>query len=271
MVVFGSYCAGTGSVTSSATSVSSSGTYYLAASDTGCTDDYSGYVTISNHRQSFYDTRGYEVINSDNGYSTGSAINLDTSIIYDSYLDNQIIYLKKPVTYYSNIIISTDNSSSIALPFTAEQEKALKKQEFRNRIRRQLAPEARPENEGLLRCNNDPAELKARGLLRELVGEKAFRDYLRRGFISVKGKSGLFYRIFGGTRHMTSYAKHDDGKFYPHEDICVVFCDRNLPLTDGVVMRLLLVENDEFALRRLANVRAMRPQTTSKPIVGLVA
>lgn len=265
MVLTSYYSSSADATTGSAVTTCSKDLYYITAADVSSSGDHSTYIISDSSNNTCY--------------STGHNTSINNKIIYHSYSDNKIYKIKASSLSGTYLTYTCDTASTITIPYLhmpilpseKDLKKDLKKETLRNRIRQQLTPDIRPENEHLLRCSNDPAELKARGLLREMIGMKAYRDYLRRGFITVRGKSGLHYRIFGGTRHMTSYAKHDDGKFYPHEDICVVFCDHNLPLTDGVVMRLLLVENDEFALRRIANVRAMRPQTTSKPIVGLVA
>jgi len=204
------------------------------ASDYASSVDYTAYITY---------------LTSDNSYSYSSGGNWPSTIQTTS-----TIY---PSNYYISDSITTFNYG-YNIPIS-------KKQAFRNKLKKQLRPDFTPANTDLLACNADPAEQKARELLRELITASEFRNYLRRGFITVKGKSGILYRIFGGYKHMTSYAKHDDGKYYKHEDICVVF-NREMPMTDGVVMRLLLIENDEFSLRKLANVRNISPITTTKPI-----
>lgn len=102
---------------------------------------------------------------------------------------------------------------------------------------------------------SDP-EAKARGLLREMIGDVAFRNYVTRGFILVKGRSGLLYKIQRqhGASAIQTMAKTKDGSMKPYENICIVFQDSKLPETDVVIMRMLLCMHDEFGLRSMANV-----------------
>lgn len=108
---------------------------------------------------------------------------------------------------------------------------------------------------GASRCLNmvkrgDPED-NARGLLREMVGAEQFRNYVARGFVTVKGSSGIVYKL--SQNGITSYARTKDGRYKKFENICVVF-QKAMPPTDAVVMRLLLLRNDEFATRARANV-----------------
>lgn len=108
---------------------------------------------------------------------------------------------------------------------------------------------------GASRCLNmvkrgDPED-NARGLLREMVGAEQFRNYVARGFVTVKGPSGIVYKL--SQNGITSYARTKEGRYKKFENICVVF-QKAMPPTDAVVMRLLLLRNDEFATRARANV-----------------
>jgi hypothetical protein len=108
-------------------------------------------------------------------------------------------------------------------------------------------------NDELMRHNCDEAEWRARGLLREMIGQEEFARYMKRGFITCKGKSsGHIYVIRGG--RATVECLHWDGKkFVLTEKLCVQFTN-DLPHTDGVIMRKLFVENDEFSLRSVSNI-----------------
>jgi hypothetical protein len=75
--------------------------------------------------------------------------------------------------------------------------------------------------------------------LRRIIGEQAFRKFLRDGFITVVPKSGLTYRIYPGHGITEVY---DRGVIV--ERLCVVLRG-NFPPTDSLLMRYLLILNDE--------------------------
>lgn len=111
-------------------------------------------------------------------------------------------------------------------------------------------------NDLLMSYNSKDDELRARGLLCEMIGWDEYKKYLKRGFIVVKGKSGMLYKIAGGHSMMYVYQRKDEtGNWYYRESICLQFKDHNLPFTDAVIMRMLFVESDEFGMRKMANVR----------------
>lgn len=130
---------------------------------------------------------------------------------------------------------------------------------LRQRMRNNLAPKIITKNRDLWGVSISDDERRARQLLFELVGEASFRRYLRRGFIMVQGRSGTMYKISGGTTRVISYVKGPNGNFEPYESFCVQFKQYDLPFTDGVIMRKLLVENDEFSLRKESNVCKLAP------------
>lgn len=96
----------------------------------------------------------------------------------------------------------------------------------------------------------DKREVRARQTLRKLLGEKCYNLFLRNGFISVRGKSGLLYQIFPGHKMIAVYNK---GQMT--EKLCVVLSG-DFPPTDSLIMRYLLVLSDEDELRRRANIHA---------------
>ncbi len=129
-----------------------------------------------------------------------------------------------------------------------------KEEEIRDRLRANLQPEIVTRNRNLWGISLTEEEIRARTLLLELIGETAFRRYLRRGFIMVQGRSGTLYKVSGGDVKIISYIKDASGKYVPNESFCVIFSYAKMPFTDGVIMRKLIIENDEFALRKRANV-----------------
>ena len=93
----------------------------------------------------------------------------------------------------------------------------------------------------------------ARRLLRSLIGEKAYKDYIRRGWITVRGRSGLYYRI--GPQGIKVYAPAANGEGHKaFEHLCLVFKDHGPPPTDSVIMRKIMVETDKFELRKKSNI-----------------
>lgn len=109
-------------------------------------------------------------------------------------------------------------------------------------------------NEVLMTHNRDQDELRARGLLREMIGEDAYKRYLRCGFVTCNGTSGTTYVIRGGSGFIDCYRPDQSGKHVLVESICIQFMDKGLPFTDGVIMRRMLIENNEHALRKSGNI-----------------
>ncbi len=124
---------------------------------------------------------------------------------------------------------------------------------------------------GRRRClqTTDGPEAKARLLLKRLVGDTAFRSYLKNGFLSYRGKSGRTYQIFPG-EGMTNVWR--DGT--PVDKLCVIFNGGRCPPTDSVVMRLLLLESSESEFWRMANKFGLEPsrghQTPQVPETGRI-
>lgn len=112
-----------------------------------------------------------------------------------------------------------------------------------------------------LEVKEGPEEV-ARSLLRRMVGVKAFRNYIRNGFISYRSKSGKVYQIYPGSQ-MTKVWQNGQ----PLKTLCVVFKDYSLPPTDWVIMRLLMLEHDEAAFWALANkFEFSRPVRAAAPV-----
>lgn len=92
----------------------------------------------------------------------------------------------------------------------------------------------------------DPKEIRARETLLRVLGEEKFRGFLRNGFVSVRGKSGKVYQIFPG-HGMTKV--YQNGQMI--DRLCVVL-QGDFPPTDSIIMRFLLILNDEAEFYRLA-------------------
>lgn len=135
-------------------------------------------------------------------------------------------------TTYTNIYWdSTDASQWISTPPLSPGER------MRQMIRDRMAPTIRMRR--ALPTPGDIREERARETLRRILGEQSFRKFLRDGFITVVAKSGLTYRIFPGHGITEVY---DRGIMV--ERLCVVL-KGNFPPTDSLIMRYLLILNDE--------------------------
>lgn len=111
-------------------------------------------------------------------------------------------------------------------------------------------------NDMLMLHNCSEEEGRARQLLCEMIGYEEYKKYLKRGFIVVRSdKTGWYYVIRGGHSMIECYSKTDKGVWYQKDKICIQFDQYDLPHTDGIILRKLMVEHDEFALRKKANVQ----------------
>lgn len=92
----------------------------------------------------------------------------------------------------------------------------------------------------------DVREERARQTLRRIIGDQAYRKFMRNGFITVVPKSGLTYRIYPGCGITDVY---DRGIMV--DRLCVVL-EGNFPPTDSLLMRYLLILNDEGEFSKYA-------------------
>lgn len=103
-----------------------------------------------------------------------------------------------------------------------------------------------------LRALNAPCdirEVRARETLKRVIGDNKYRDFLRKGFITVTNpKSGNTFQIFPGNGMTNVYFR---GKMV--EKLCVVL-QGDFPPTDSLIMRYLMVLNNEQGFRAKANV-----------------
>lgn len=93
-----------------------------------------------------------------------------------------------------------------------------------------------------------PAEITALQLLRQMVSQADFRHYLRHGFVSVRGDSGLIYQVDRKQR----ISVWDRGERVA--SLCVHLRGRTLPPTDEVVAKVVMIECDEADIWKRANV-----------------
>lgn len=161
--------------------------------------------------------------------------------------------------YYNLSFCSTASTTSGGLTFdpvlVAQPAQPTKVDRLRARIKKNMAG-FNGNYRYLTRVAPSDPEYKARGLLMDMIGDGPFRNYLKRGFVTVRGRTGLMYKVMRGqaSNAIKSFAPTKDGKYRPFESICVVFEDRGLPPTDTVIMRLMMCLYDEFGMRAVANV-----------------
>jgi len=101
----------------------------------------------------------------------------------------------------------------------------------------------------------NPSERLALETLREQITEDDWRNYLKRGFLSVRGKSGRVYQVFPNKWHTVIWEK---GKRV------AVVCSRlsaNVPPTDNVIAFKAIIEADEALFEKSGNVYRMIPVT----------
>jgi hypothetical protein len=103
--------------------------------------------------------------------------------------------------------------------------------------------------------------MRARETLRLCLGEEKFRSFIKNGFVTARGKSGLVYQIFPG--HGIT-AVYKNGQMV--ERLCVVFRG-DFPPADSLIMRFLLILNDEDEFRS----HAIKHGTTQRQTAAAVA
>jgi hypothetical protein len=112
-------------------------------------------------------------------------------------------------------------------------------------VLRHRDPHNSPTRPGLA-ATADFREMRARDTLAKLIGEERFRRFLRDGFVSCRAKSGRTYQIFPGSKFTRVF---QDGKEQPR--LCVVLRG-NFPDTDSLIVRYLMILNNEDGFRKLA-------------------
>lgn len=105
----------------------------------------------------------------------------------------------------------------------------------------------------------DPRELRARETLCMLLGADKYRRFQTRGFVAIRAKSGLIYRLFPGYRQVEVYRA---GVLI--EKLCIVLRG-DFPPTDWLIMRYLLVVNDEADFRKRANLNTIGAHARAEP------
>jgi hypothetical protein len=152
------------------------------------------------------------------------------------------------VRYYNGGGDTTGNwiyeTTSVCPPKTAAERL---KEILNSRMAPSVLSNCRP-----LGYTEDVREVRARETLRRVLGENRFRDFVRRGSVSIRAKTGLVYQIFPGSDFTKVY---DNGKLI--ERLCVVLLG-GFPPTDSLIMRYLMILNNEQQFRGYAIKHAIQ-------------
>ena len=119
------------------------------------------------------------------------------------------------------------------------------KEKLNDIIKNRCAPNIITSRKSLVKTE-DIREQRARETLKRVIGENKFINFIKNGFITIKAKSGLVYQIFPGHGVTAVYNK---GQMV--ERLCVVL-QGNFPPTDSLIMRFLLILNNEEQFRSFA-------------------
>lgn len=168
---------------------------------------------------------------------------------YDIQSSNNYNYNYKTTRIYNNNIEFTYAATGEILRKTTWRSPVIPPEErMRRIIQERMAPIViiRGKKRESLSIAIDEREERARQTLRRIIGQQAFRKFIRDGFITVVSKSGLTYRIYPG-HGMTDV--YDRGIMV--ERLCVVLQGR-FPPTDSLIMRYLLILNDEGEFSKYA-------------------
>ena len=129
----------------------------------------------------------------------------------------------------------------------AKARKKARKDTIREMIHARMGPAIHATRKGVGHALT-PAEAKARETLAIVVGPREFRRFLSHGFVSVRSPvSGRVYSIYSGNALTKVY---ENGKLI--ERLCV-HLEVQFPPTDSVIVRYLMVLNNEGQLWKLAN------------------
>ncbi len=169
--------------------------------------------------------------------------------------DTYTNYIQGPVQvrvydgYAAVNYITTTGGYDVSVPKTAAEK-------LREILDKRVAPNV------LSSCNplgftTDPREMRARETLRRVLGDDKFKDFIRRGHVTVRGKTGLVYQIFPGHGITKVY---DRGRMT--ERLCVVL-QGDFPPTDSLIMRYLMILNNEQQFRKYAITHSV-----TKPIIA---
>jgi hypothetical protein len=191
-------------------------------------------------------------------YTSTAATNYGTASTYDSGFYYPVGYVKgtrasvdvntwhieSTSSLYTSTATDAGSTSTIygtgtwLAPSPREQKKA--------QIKRQLRTAPRLRGNPSFSDSLNPAEVKALQLLKSLVSPENFRRYLKYGFVTVEGMSGLLYNVY---RRRNTIVFDDNIQV---ASLCVHLRGKQPP-TDEVIAKVLMCECDEAAIWKRSN------------------
>lgn len=187
-------------------------------------------------------------------YGTGDLLSETKSIIYSAYNNITATSLEGYASNWDTNATTTCSNLNIYSSWDSYKDDygwappvITPSDRMRQMIRDRMAPAIhRGRKRNPMSIAMDIREERARQTVRRIIGEQAYKKFIRDGFITVVPKSGLTYRIFPG-HGMTEV--YDRGIMV--DKLCVVL-QGNFPPTDSLLMRYLLILNDEGEFSKYA-------------------
>lgn len=138
-----------------------------------------------------------------------------------------------------------------------EEKEAMRREKLRKIIHNRCSPNiiVRNSKRQPLAMPMDIREQRARETLRRVIGDTKYGNFIKHGFISIKARSGMIYQIFPGHGITNVY---NQGQMI--DRLCVVL-QGDFPPTDSLIMRYLLILNNEEQFRSYA-IKHSVPQKT---------
>lgn len=166
----------------------------------------------------------------------------NTSTNHDYTATNGDILISQQWTYTDDYSTNNYTTGNYFWNFKSLSEKEIKKEKLKKQHRSNVRLRGRPSFIDSL----NPTEVKALQLLKSLVSAENFRKYLKYGFVTVKGLSGLQYDIYRIQR-----IKVFDGHIQVAK-LCV-HLKGNQPPTDEVIAKVLMCECSEHEIWQRSN------------------
>lgn len=179
-----------------------------------------------------------------NTYANYSSLDMGTATSF-----NDTVYVRNDRVY-----VVTSHGTNVQFLVRSEEARKLG---LRQRLREQMQPDLtelfgkqpRALRDGADFRNTKQNEMLALQLLRSMVPSDVFRKYLKYGFVTVRGPSGLVYQIQRKSHFIKVWQQ---GQLLA--ELCVYLQDNTIPPTDEVIAKMIIAECDEPDIWNRANV-----------------
>lgn len=162
--------------------------------------------------------------------STSVETDIDTRLV--SWY-NATVWKEGDVTFYGD-------KDYAYIPPTPEQQ-------LKQIIRERYAPAVHTGRYRSVRKTEDVPERRARETLRKIIGEEKYRLFLKKGYVcATNRKSGNTYQLFPGYQKTKLFQNNK------HVDTLCVVLRGDFPPTDSLIVRYLMVLNNEAEFLKLA-------------------